>query len=53
MLERNGILKIASVGDCGLRVIREGKTQSFSSDQVLSYLWIFFSIHFILNDMVV
>lgn len=30
MLERNGILKIASVGDCGLRVIREGKTQCFS-----------------------
>ncbi|XP_050289354.1 probable protein phosphatase 2C 26 isoform X1 [Quercus robur] len=25
MLERNGILKIASVGDCGLRVIREGQ----------------------------
>ncbi|XP_050367476.1 probable protein phosphatase 2C 26 [Argentina anserina] len=25
MLERNGILKIANVGDCGLRVIRGGK----------------------------
>lgn len=24
MLERNGILKIANVGDCGLKVIREG-----------------------------
>lgn len=24
MLERNGVLKIASVGDCGLRVIRAG-----------------------------
>lgn len=25
MLEKNGVLKIASVGDCGLRVIRKGK----------------------------
>ncbi|GMN23555.1 hypothetical protein TIFTF001_000158 [Ficus carica] len=25
VLERNGILKIANVGDCGLRVIREGR----------------------------
>ncbi|XAR60780.1 Phosphoprotein phosphatase [Bertholletia excelsa] len=25
MLERNGILKIANVGDCGLRVIRKGQ----------------------------
>ncbi|XP_062086663.1 probable protein phosphatase 2C 26 isoform X1 [Humulus lupulus] len=25
ILERNGILKIANVGDCGLRVIREGR----------------------------
>lgn len=25
MLERNGILKIASVGDCGLRVVRKGQ----------------------------
>ncbi|KMZ71891.1 putative protein phosphatase 2C 1 [Zostera marina] len=25
MLERNGVLKIASVGDCGLRVIRAGQ----------------------------
>lgn len=24
MLERSGILKIASVGDCGLRIIRHG-----------------------------
>lgn len=27
MLERNGRLKVASVGDCGLRVIRKGKYQ--------------------------
>lgn len=27
MLERNGILKIANVGDCGLRVIREGNNK--------------------------
>eukprot|EP00262_Sarcandra_glabra_P011667 TRINITY_DN2850_c0_g1_i2.p1 TRINITY_DN2850_c0_g1~~TRINITY_DN2850_c0_g1_i2.p1 ORF type:complete len:198 (+),score=36.42 TRINITY_DN2850_c0_g1_i2:347-940(+) len=25
MLEKNGILKIANVGDCGLRVLREGQ----------------------------
>lgn len=30
MLERNGILKIANVGDCGLRVIRDGNTQCFN-----------------------
>lgn len=26
MLDENGILKVANVGDCGLRVIRKGKT---------------------------
>ncbi|KAK4606772.1 hypothetical protein RGQ29_000847 [Quercus rubra] len=33
MLERNGILKIASVGDCGLRVIREGQIIFSTSPQ--------------------
>ncbi|KAM5583088.1 putative protein phosphatase 2C 26 [Rosa sericea] len=33
MLERNGILKIANVGDCGLRVIREGKVYFSTSPQ--------------------
>ncbi|XP_030963916.1 probable protein phosphatase 2C 26 isoform X2 [Quercus lobata] len=33
MLERNGILKIASVGDCGLRVIREGQIILSTSPQ--------------------
>lgn len=26
MMERNGILKIANVGDCGLKIIRKGST---------------------------
>ncbi|KAF5470379.1 hypothetical protein F2P56_010898, partial [Juglans regia] len=33
MLERNGILKIANVGDCGLRVIREGQILFSTSPQ--------------------
>ncbi|KAM1099265.1 hypothetical protein TB2_005766 [Malus domestica] len=33
MLERNGSLKIANVGDCGLRVIREGKIKFSTSPQ--------------------
>ncbi|KAF3947795.1 hypothetical protein CMV_026125 [Castanea mollissima] len=33
MLERNGILKISSVGDCGLRVIREGQIIFSTSPQ--------------------
>ncbi|BBH04586.1 Protein phosphatase 2C family protein [Prunus dulcis] len=33
MLERNGILKIANVGDCGLKVIREGKINFSTSPQ--------------------
>ncbi|CAB4312424.1 unnamed protein product [Prunus armeniaca] len=32
-LERNGILKIANVGDCGLKVIREGKINFSTSPQ--------------------
>ncbi|KAI3742557.1 hypothetical protein L1987_60242 [Smallanthus sonchifolius] len=31
MLDNNGILKVANVGDCGLRVIRKGKTRFFST----------------------
>lgn len=34
MLERNGILKIANVGDCGVRVVRKGN----SMDPVVSLL---------------
>ncbi|KAH7542766.1 hypothetical protein FEM48_Zijuj02G0109500 [Ziziphus jujuba var. spinosa] len=37
MLERNGILKIANVGDCGLRVIREGRTVFSTSPQEHSF----------------
>lgn len=37
MLERDGILKIANIGDCGLRVIRDGNTQSCNLVQVLSF----------------
>ncbi|GKV20729.1 hypothetical protein SLEP1_g30811 [Rubroshorea leprosula] len=33
MLERNGILKIANVGDCGLKVIREGRILFSTSPQ--------------------
>ncbi|KAK6935674.1 hypothetical protein RJ641_032704 [Dillenia turbinata] len=33
MLERNGILRIANVGDCGLRVIRKGEVIFSSSPQ--------------------
>ncbi|PQQ06555.1 putative protein phosphatase 2C 26 isoform X2 [Prunus yedoensis var. nudiflora] len=33
MLERNGISKIANVGDCGLKVIREGKINFSTSPQ--------------------
>ncbi|TXG74467.1 hypothetical protein EZV62_003046 [Acer yangbiense] len=33
MLERNGTLKVASVGDCGLRIIREGRIIYSSSPQ--------------------
>ncbi|CAK7330421.1 unnamed protein product [Dovyalis caffra] len=33
MLERNGILKIANVGDCGLRAIREGRVYFSASPQ--------------------
>ncbi|KAJ4725497.1 putative Protein phosphatase 2c [Melia azedarach] len=33
MLERSGILKIASVGDCGLRIIRHGQVIFSSSPQ--------------------
>lgn len=47
MLERNGTLKIANVGDCGLRVIRKGNAKSFPVVQhwsFLSYfLWLLFS----------
>jgi len=33
MLEKNGTLRIANVGDCGLRLIRNGnKTCNISSD---------------------
>ena len=37
ILERNGSLKIANVGDCGLRVMREGTTQCFNLVQVLRF----------------
>ncbi|KAG8387779.1 hypothetical protein BUALT_Bualt02G0056700 [Buddleja alternifolia] len=33
MLERNGILKIANVGDCGIRVIRKGQIVFSTSPQ--------------------
>ncbi|XP_044482498.1 probable protein phosphatase 2C 26 isoform X6 [Mangifera indica] len=33
MLERNGILKIANIGDCGLRIIRKGQIIFSSSPQ--------------------
>ncbi|GAB4824309.1 hypothetical protein Ancab_007196 [Ancistrocladus abbreviatus] len=33
MLERNGILKIANVGDCGLRIIRKGQIIFSTSPQ--------------------
>ncbi|KAI3450286.1 hypothetical protein Pfo_006951 [Paulownia fortunei] len=33
MLERNGILKIASVGDCGVRVVRKGQIIYSTSPQ--------------------
>ncbi|KAJ7964258.1 Protein phosphatase 2C family protein [Quillaja saponaria] len=33
MLENNGILKIANVGDCGLKVIREGRVVFSTSPQ--------------------
>ncbi|KAL6967749.1 protein-serine,threonine phosphatase [Sarracenia purpurea var. burkii] len=33
MLERNGTLKIASVGDCGLRVVRKGQIMFSTSPQ--------------------
>ncbi|KAB1210610.1 putative protein phosphatase 2C 1 [Morella rubra] len=33
MLERNGILKIANVGDCGVKVIREGQIFFSTSPQ--------------------
>ncbi|CAK9164154.1 unnamed protein product [Ilex paraguariensis] len=33
MLERNGILKIANVGDCGLRVVRKGQIIFSSTPQ--------------------
>ncbi|KAL4189596.1 hypothetical protein AMTRI_Chr08g207950 [Amborella trichopoda] len=33
MLEKNGILKIANVGDCGLRVLRKGEIVLSSSPQ--------------------
>lgn len=33
MLEKNGILKIANVGDCGLRVLREGRIIFSTSPQ--------------------
>ncbi|KAF3454856.1 hypothetical protein FNV43_RR05304 [Rhamnella rubrinervis] len=37
MLERNGLMKIANVGDCGLRVIREGRTVFSTSPQEHSF----------------
>ncbi|CAI9770775.1 unnamed protein product [Fraxinus pennsylvanica] len=33
MLERNGTLKIANVGDCGLRVVRKGQIEFSTSPQ--------------------
>ncbi|PIA59554.1 hypothetical protein AQUCO_00400441v1 [Aquilegia coerulea] len=33
MLEKNGILKIANVGDCGLQIIRQGKINFSTSPQ--------------------
>ncbi|KAL5720923.1 protein-serine/threonine phosphatase [Ranunculus cassubicifolius] len=33
MLERNGILKVANVGDCGLKVVRKGKIIFSTSPQ--------------------
>ncbi|XP_057428951.1 probable protein phosphatase 2C 26 [Lotus japonicus] len=33
MLEKNGVLKIASVGDCGLRIIRDGRVVFSTSPQ--------------------
>ncbi|XP_010264540.1 PREDICTED: probable protein phosphatase 2C 26 [Nelumbo nucifera] len=33
MLERNGILKIANVGDCGLKVVRQGQIAFSTSPQ--------------------
>ncbi|XP_010099454.2 probable protein phosphatase 2C 26 isoform X2 [Morus notabilis] len=33
MFERNGMLKIANVGDCGLRIIREGRVVFSTSPQ--------------------
>lgn len=40
ILERHGILKIANVGDCGLKVIREGNMQSLCLS-ILAYLPLF------------
>lgn len=31
MLDKNGILKVANVGDCGLRVIRKGNTRFYEA----------------------
>ena len=51
MLEKNGTLKIASVGDCGLRVIRKGTLSSFVflliSKVTRLSLYIYFSSTFI------
>lgn len=64
MLEENGIIKIANVGDCGLRVLREGNCCHYvliSQDQILNdfsingtaNLRIFFLEFFALITMVI
>lgn len=42
MLERNGTLKIANVGDCGLRVIRKGNAKAFQLSNIDLFLVIFY-----------
>lgn len=39
MLEKNGILKIANVGDCGVRIIRKGEN-SIDSVVFLGFLFL-------------
>lgn len=38
MLERSGLLKIATVGDCGLRIVRKGNCTNFSFSFLLFFL---------------
>jgi serine/threonine protein phosphatase PrpC len=36
MLEKTGTLKIANVGDCGLKVIRKGEVDNIRTCQLVS-----------------